>query len=54
MRTQVFKHPLAVNRDHGHFREVQATGNLPAGARFLHKPYAVAHLTDALKELTEP
>jgi two-component system, response regulator PdtaR len=28
--------------------------DLPAGARFLHKPYAVAHLTDALKELTEP
>jgi CheY-like chemotaxis protein len=28
--------------------------DLPAGARFLHKPYAVANLTDALKELTGP
>jgi CheY-like chemotaxis protein len=25
--------------------------DLPAGARFLHKPYAVANLTDTLKEL---
>jgi len=28
--------------------------DLPAGARFLHKPYAVANLTGALKELMEP
>jgi CheY-like chemotaxis protein len=28
--------------------------DLPAGARFLHKPYVVAHLTDALRELMEP
>lgn len=28
--------------------------DLPAGARLLHKPYAVAHLTDALRELMEP
>ena len=28
--------------------------DLPAGARFLHKPYAVAHLTDTLKEMMEP
>jgi CheY-like chemotaxis protein len=28
--------------------------DLPAGARFLHKPYAVVHLTDTLKELMEP
>ena len=26
--------------------------DLPAGARFLHKPYDVANLADALKELT--
>jgi CheY-like chemotaxis protein len=25
--------------------------DLPAGARFLHKPYAVANLTDAIREL---
>ena len=25
--------------------------DLPKGARFLHKPYAVAHLTDTLREL---
>lgn len=25
--------------------------DLPAGARFLHKPYAVANLTDTLREL---
>jgi CheY-like chemotaxis protein len=28
--------------------------DLPAGARFLHKPYAVANLTDTLKELMGP
>lgn len=28
--------------------------DLPAGARFLHKPYAVANLTDALRELMGP
>ncbi|WP_371360830.1 response regulator [Afipia sp. GAS231] len=28
--------------------------DLPVGARFLHKPYAVANLTDALKELMRP
>jgi CheY-like chemotaxis protein len=28
--------------------------DLPAGARFLHKPYAVANLTDTLKELIGP
>jgi two-component system, response regulator PdtaR len=28
--------------------------DLPAGARFLHKPYAVANLTDALRELMQP
>jgi CheY-like chemotaxis protein len=27
--------------------------DLPEGARFLHKPYAVVHLTDTLKELME-
>jgi CheY-like chemotaxis protein len=28
--------------------------DLPEGARFLHKPYAVEHLADALKELMQP
>ena len=28
--------------------------DLPAGARFLHKPYAVEHLTGALKDLMRP
>jgi CheY-like chemotaxis protein len=28
--------------------------DLPIGARFLHKPYAVVHLTDTLKELMQP
>jgi two-component system, response regulator PdtaR len=28
--------------------------DLPAGARFLHKPYAVANLTDTLRELIGP
>jgi two-component system, response regulator PdtaR len=28
--------------------------DLPEGARFLHKPYAVSHLTDTLRELTAP
>jgi CheY-like chemotaxis protein len=28
--------------------------DLPKGARFLHKPYAVAHLTDTLWELMGP
>jgi two-component system, response regulator PdtaR len=27
--------------------------DLPEGARFLHKPYAVEHLADALKELMQ-
>jgi two-component system, response regulator PdtaR len=27
--------------------------DLPVGARFLHKPYAVVHLTNTLKELME-
>jgi two-component system, response regulator PdtaR len=27
--------------------------DLPIGARFFHKPYAVVHLTDTLKELME-
>jgi CheY-like chemotaxis protein len=28
--------------------------DLPIGARFLHKPYAIEHLTDTLKGLMEP
>ena|SRR5437868_5532512 len=28
--------------------------DLPTGARFLHKPYAVVHLTETLKQLMDP
>src|ERR1700730_12442485 len=35
----------------GHFR--RRDDDLPAGASFLHKPYAVANLTGALQELMD-
>ena len=44
--------PIGIIATSGHFRLRE--DDLPAGARFLHKPYAVEHLTGALKELMEP